>query len=126
MSKWKEQKAAEIKPVEQEKPDIPTLEEFEADMENGMEQLHQAFRDRAAKEQQRIMDVCDANYYFVVCFSNKRQLEEFCEKLKLNPDEIYIEGKEFARKVNRALQTPDTTFPKTQPFNKDYAERARK
>lgn len=123
MSKWKDQK--ETEKVNQKKPEIPTLEEFEDQMEDGMEQLHQAFRDRAAKEQQRVFDVCDADYYFVVCFSNKAQLLEFCDKLNLNPDEIYYNGKEFARKVNRALSTPDTKFPKTQPFNKDYAERAR-
>lgn len=125
MSKWQEQKEAEKKQAKTEKPEVPTLETFENEMKDGMEQMHQAFRDRAAKEQQRIFDVCDADYYFVVCFSNKGQLVEFCEKMQLNPDEIYIDGKEFARRVNRALQTPDTKFPNTQPINRDYANRAR-
>lgn len=131
MSKWRDQVQAEQKPAKGKKaqpapePENPTLEEFEQEMADSMDQLHQAFRERAAKEQQRVLDVCDSNYYFVVCFSNAQQLTEFCESVKLNPNEIYVDGREFAKKINRALKTPDTDFPKTQPFNKDYVKRAR-
>ena len=121
MSRWADQK----KPKQEEPQEPQTLEEFEEGTAAGMEKLHQAFRDRAAKEDQRVMDVVDCNYYFVVCFSNRAQLYEFCEKTGLNPDEIYIDGRAFARKINRALQTPDTKFPKVQPFNKDYVNRSR-
>ena len=101
------------------------MEEFEDDMETGMEELHGAFRQRFEKEQKRVLDVCNADYYFVVCFSNKGQLDEFCSTVGLNPDEIYYDGRVFARKINRALKTPDTVFPKILPFSKDYTERAR-
>ena len=123
MSKWADQKAAEKAKPKKREPQ--TLEEFEQATENGMEQLHQAFRDRAAKEEKRVLDVVNCDYYFVVCFSNREQLYEFCNKAGLNPDEIYIDGRTFARKINRALQTPDTKFPQTQPFNKDYVSRSR-
>ena len=132
MSKWREQMEAETKPTKgkgkaqaQQPENDPTLEEFEQEMADSMDQLHQAFRDRAAKEQQRVLDVCDSNYYFVVCFSNAQQLNEFCDSVKLNPNEIYVDGREFAKKINRALKTPDTQFPQIQPFNKDYMKRAR-
>ena len=94
-------------------------------MESDMERLHQAFRDRAAREQRRVVDVCDSNYYVVVCFSNREQLDEFCASIGLNADEIYMDGRDFAKKINRALKTPDTIFPKIQPFNRDYVRRAR-
>ena len=123
MSKWKEQKEAETK-GEKQSQDPPTLEEFEQKQADGMEQLHQAFRERAAKEEKRMLDVVNCDYYFVVCFSNRDQLYEFCERAGLNPDEIYIDGRAFAKKINRALETPDTQFPKTQPFNREYAKRA--
>lgn len=124
MSKWADQKAAEQKKQEQQPQEPQTLEEFEQATADGMEQLHQAFRDRAAKEDQRVLDVVNCDYYFVVCFSNRRQLFEFCDRTGLNPNEIYMDGREFARKINRALETPDTQFPKTQPFNRDYVKRA--
>lgn len=121
MSRWKEQKEAEKKPTP--KAD-PNLADFEKSSEEGMEQLHEAFRARAAREEQRVIDVVNCDYYFVVCFSNRDQLYEFCEKTGLNPNEIYFNGKEFARKMNRAISTPDTEFPKVQPFNKEYVKRA--
>lgn len=124
MSKWKDQKEAE-KTKQEEPQKIPTLKEFEESMDENARELHQAFRERAAREEQRVLDVVNCDYYFVVCFSNRKQLYEFCERTGLNPDEIYIDGRTFARKINRALETPDTDFPKTQPFNRDYAKRAR-
>ena len=125
MSKWKEQKAAEAKVAEKKKPEPPSLEQFEEGMASDIDALHQAFRDRAKQEEKRFSDVCDSDYYFVVCFSNNAQLVEFCESVGLNPDEIYIDGREFARKIKRALKTPDSEPARIQPFNKDYVARAR-
>ena len=123
MSRWKEQKQAEQARAEAQEQ--PTLEEFEAGMEESFDELHEAFRERFKKERARVLDVVDSNYYFCVCFSNNKQLEEFCNSVGLNPDEIYYDGREFARKIGRVLKTPDTVFPKVQPFNRDYVERAR-
>ena len=126
MSKWKEQQEAEkAKKAEREAQEPESLESFEAGALDDMEKLHQAFRERAEKENKRVIDVLNCDYYFVVCFSNRDQLYEFCERTGLNPDEIYIDGRTFARKINRALKTPDTDFPKTQPFNRDFVNRAR-
>lgn len=123
MSKWKEQKAQEAEAPENQEP--ATLEEFEQAMDESIQNLQNAFREKIVKEDKRVNDVVNCDYYFVVCFSNRDQLYEFCEGIGLNPAEIYIDGRQFARKINRALKTPDTQFPKTQPFNKDYVKRAR-
>ena len=122
MSKWADQKKAE---KTQKKQEPAQLEEFEKAMEESVNSLQTAFREKIAKEDKRVQDVCNCDYYFVVCFSNRDQLFEFCDSVGLNPNEIYFDGREFAKKINRALKTPNTEFPKTQPFNKDYVNRAR-
>ena len=124
MSKWREQKDAEST-KKQKAPETPTLEEFEEGMANDVNALQQAFRDRAKQEEKRFADVCDSDYYFVVCFSNNAQLVEFCDMVHINPDEIYIDGKELARKMKRVINTPDSPPIKVQPFNKDYVSRSR-
>lgn len=124
MSRWKEQRDAEAKPGE-DAAEIPTLEDFEEGAASDMERLHQAFRDRAAKEQKRVFDAVDSNYYFVVCFSNNEQLIEFCQTVGLNPDEIYIDGRQFAKKINRALKTSDSDFPRVKAFDREWTQRAR-
>ncbi len=119
MSKWKQQREKE-----EEENKIPTLEEFEEGMKNEITDLQQAFRDRAANEQQRFADVCDTDYYFVVFFSNYDQMVEFCDTYHLDIDDLYIDGRKLARNIGKAIKTPDSAFPKIQPFNKDYVERS--
>ena len=125
MSKWKEAKEAEAKAAEKKaEGKTPSLDELEGEMAERIDELHQAFRDRAKQEEKRFADVCDSDYYFVVCFSNNGQLNEFCESVGLDPNEIYIDGREFTRKIKKALKTPDTEPSKIQPFNRDYVARA--
>lgn len=129
MSKWREEREKEALANESKKKskkaEAPTLEEFEEGMAADLDSVHESFRARTEKENKRFADVCDSNYYFVVCFSNNAQMVEFCDMLGLNPDEIYMDGRQVARKIGRALKTPDTAFPKIQPFGKDYVQRAR-
>lgn len=125
MSKWKDQKEAEAKAAEEERL---RLEELEAAMLHDLDQeseLLKGFKERREKEDKRSKDVTDANYYFVVCFSNADQMEEFCDNFGLDSDEVYMDGREVARRFRKALKTPDSEFPRTQPFNKDYTIRAR-
>ena len=127
MSSWKEEreKEAQARQAKEVPKKKPTLEEFEEGMAEDLKNVRESFRARADKEAKRFSDVCDADYYFVVCFSNKAQMEEFCETVGLNPDEIYIDGRQFARRIGRALSAPDTQFPQIQSFGKDYVQRAR-
>ena len=124
MSRWADEKKKES--VKGKKEDIPTLADHEQAVDEAITELQQAFRDRNEKEQSRFKDVCDSNYYFVVCFSNRPQMEEFCKKVGLDSDEIYIDGREFAKKIGKALEKPDTEFPKTQAFSKSWTDRAMK
>ena len=119
MSKWKE-----IHETKQE-PTMPTLEEFEDSMEEQLDDVQKSFRDRIQKEEKRLKDACDSNYYFTVYFSNSKQLYEFCEKFGIDKDAIYVDGRKLARAMQKALDAKDTEFPATQAFNKDYVSRAR-
>ena len=82
MSKWKEARQAEQKAAEKQN-DIPSLDELEDELNEGIDTLQQAFRDRAEKEEKRFQDVCDSAYYFVVCFSNNAQLVELRQYIGL-------------------------------------------
>ena len=125
MSKWKETREAEIR-EQQEAEERQKLEDSEKELASIVEEseLLQKFKERHAKESKRRQDVTDSNYYFVVCFSNNDQLKEFCDQFGLNPDLLYMDGKYFAKNVNKALQTPDTDFPRVQAGSKDYRDRA--
>lgn len=126
MSKWKDNREAEQQTARAEQDQQPMgMEELEAAFASDIDELHRAFRERTSKENKRFKDVYDTDYYFTVCFSNQEQMVEFCESVGLNSDQIYIDGREFARKIGKALKTADTEFPKTQPFNRDYVARAR-
>ena len=118
MSKRKEQK-------QQEEQAIPTLEEFESGMLDDIDDVAKGFRERASREAQRFEDVCDTDYYFVVVFSNKTQLMEFCDKFGVDFDDLYVDGRKWARKLGKKIECQDSVFPKIQPVNKDYAARAR-
>lgn len=126
MSKWKEAKEAEER--QQEEEERLSLEQTEETYHEIVEEseLLRKFKERHEKESKRRQNVTDSNYYFVVCFSNSAQLREFCEKFRLNPDQLYVDGREFAKNVNRALSSPDTDFQTRYGGSKDYADRAMK
>ena len=131
MSRWKEIKEQKLAqavtddaPAEQD-ADYPPLEALEEDLENTLDDLSKGFRDRANQEKQRYAETCDSLYYFTVYFSNRQQMQEFCENFDMDFTQFFFDGRDIARKFKRALKTPDTTFKRTQPFNKDYLEHVR-
>lgn len=125
MSRWKKLQEENVSPA-QETDQPESLESVEQSFKDALDtdDLLKSFAERRDKERGRMADVVDTNYYFVVCFNNMNQLVEFCDTFGLNPDEIYMDGKDFARRVNRELSEPDIELPKTQPINKDYLIRS--
>ena len=125
MSRWKEQRELELKQqAEEEKAEKPTLEQIEGEFEEALDDIKKGFRQRMEKEKSRFANVCDTNYYFVVCFTNFEQLSEFCESIGQDPMLLYVDGKDFAKKINRALKTADYVPPQRQSSGKDYEARA--
>lgn len=124
MSKWKElqeQEKAKNDPVQN--GDM-TLEEVEQAFGDTMDLIKSGFRKRLNDEKQRFSDVCDTNYYFTVCFTTFEQLREFCDSIGQDPMLLYVDGKEFARNINRAIKAPDFQIPTHKPFTKEYTDRA--
>ena len=130
MSKWKEQREAEAKAeaakMQEEQNEPQNLQEIEDSFKDAFntDKLLQTFAEKRYKEAGRMDDIIDTNYYFCVCFNNFNQLCEFCENFNLNPDDIYVDGKTFAKQMKRALLEPDIELPKTQGLNKDYLARS--
>ena len=126
MSKWKEMREAEAQATieEEQVEEAPTLEDVEQGFLDTTDSLHEAFRNRAEREKKRFHDACDSNHYFTVYFTSFEQLEEFCDSVGLDPMLLYIDGREFAKRIGRALKTPDYDPPQIQPFNKDYMARS--
>lgn len=110
---------------EQAKQSDDSLEQLEKECAEELDEIAQGFRDRVKKEDKRFLDVCDSEFYFCCCFTNREQKEEFLSALGLNPDDRYIDGRELARKINKQLKAPDTEAHKTRAFDRDFIDLVR-
>ena len=126
MSKWREMKEAETQPQEViEDQEAPGMEETEQAFKEQLDEALVAFKNRREKENNRFADVTDSGYYFVVCFTSRPQMDEFCEKFGIDKELRYQDGKEIAKAFKRALTTPDPTIPREKGRSLDYISRAR-
>ncbi len=134
MSKWAEQRQREVEAQEAEKrakEEVPqgeaALEGFEQGFKDALQEARDAFNDSWKKEKDMRHSVgVDTNFYFCVYFKDFPQLKEFCDKFGLDANQIFIDGKEFSRKLGKAIQTPDPEFAKEKPLNRDYIARSMK
>ena len=88
-----------------------TIEELDA--------AKQSFARGCARRIKRFAD-SDTEYWCCICFQNRDQREELMRRLGIAPDEKYIDGREFAKAIKRALKTPDMEMKRTKPFDRDY------
>lgn len=115
---------------ENDNPKTPEVD-LSADSLEAMEQgtiaelteVESGFRERMKAENKRFRDMCDTEYWFCVCFTSREQKEEFLQKIGIDTDLKYIDGKDMARAYRKAIQTPDMEFAKIRPFDKDYLNR---
>lgn len=103
-----------------------TLGQLEAQCESELGEVESSFRERLKNENQRFRDMCDTEYWCCLCFTSRAQKEEFLKSLGLDPEEKYIDGKEFARAVKRPVKTPDLKFAKIGKGSRDYLDRVMK
>lgn len=116
MGYWDKETKAEMQADE---PEI-SLEELEQTSLKEIQEVEAGFRERMKQENDRFRDMCDTEYWFCVCFTSRKQKEEFLEKIGIETDLKYIEGKEMARAYKRALKTPDLEFAKVRPFDQEF------
>lgn len=103
-----------------------TLEQVESETLDELSEVEKSFRERMANENKRFRDMCDTEYWVAVCFTNREQKEEFLRSLDLPIEEKYIDGREMARKINRAIKTPDLKFAKISKPNKSLMDRIKR
>lgn len=103
-----------------------SLDQLEAQCEVELGEVEASFRERLKAENQRFRDMCDTEYWCCLCFTSRAQKEEFLASLGLDPEEKYIDGKEFARAVKRPVKTPDLKFAKIGKGSRDYLDRVMK
>lgn len=116
MGYWDKGTKAEMQTDE---PEI-SLEALEQASLKEIQEVEAGFRERMKQENDRFRDMCDTEYWFCVCFTSRAQKEEFLNKIGIEADLKYVEGKEMARAYKRCLKTPDLEFAKTRPFDRDF------
>lgn len=114
----------EPKTPEPEEEQEDSLEALEGDCLKEMDEVSKGFRERMKAENERFRDMCDTEYWFCVCFTSRAQKEELLRALRMDPDEKYVDGREMAKAVRKALRTPDLEFAKVRPYDKDFSDRA--
>lgn len=103
-----------------------TLDELEETTLEELDEVKKGFRERMKEENKRFRDMCDTEYWCCLCFTSRAQKEEFLKSLGLDPEEKYIDGREFARAVKRPVKTKDLEFSKIKTCAKEYSDIAMK
>lgn len=103
-----------------------TLEQVESETLDELSEVEKSFRERMVNENKRFRDMCDTEYWVAVCFTSREQKEEFLRSLDLPIEEKYIDGREMARKINRAIKTPDLKFAKISKPSKALMDRIKR
>lgn len=121
MGYWDRQtpKKPEVEPVAED-----SLENLEAEGLEAVGDIEKSFRERMKQENSRFRDMCDTEYWFCVCFTSREQRNEFLEKIGIDPELKYIDGREMAKAYRKSIKTPDLEFAQTRPFDKEYIDRA--
>lgn len=122
MGYWDKEKIVE--PEVEEEDTGMTLEELEQGSLEDLGEVEKSFRERMKQENSRFRDMCDTEYWFAVCFTSRAQKEEFLEKIGMDTDLKYIEGREMAKAFRKSIKTPDLEFAQIRPFDKEYLNRS--
>lgn len=101
------------------------LEQLEAEGFEAVSEIEKSFRERMKQENSRFRDMCDTEYWFAVCFTSREQRNEFLEKIGIDPELKYIDGREMAKAFRKSIKTPDLEFAQIRPFDKEYLKRVR-
>lgn len=72
--------------------------DYEVDAGEELDDSRRAFRERAAKEQERFAAVTDSEFWVAVCFATREHKEAFLAALYLHDDK-YVNGHELARQL---------------------------
>jgi hypothetical protein len=87
-------------------------QDIEQDSLDEVNEVISSFSKRGEDEQKKFKDNVDANYFTVISFNNKEQLDEFLKKIKINvPDRQYINGLTLAKALGIEITSPSREAP---------------
>lgn len=122
MGYWEKKTPVE---TENEESEAVDLEQLESEGLEAVGEIEKSFRERMKQENSRFRDMCDSEYWFAVCFTSREQRNEFLEKIGIDPELKYIDGREMAKAYRKSIKTPDLEFAQIRPFDKEYLKRVR-
>lgn len=79
--------------------------------EKAIEELPNAFAERAKEEQRRFVQATDSEYWFCVCFTTREEKEEFLRKAGLfEHGDKYLDGRVVAEALGVKLSSESARF----------------
>ena len=90
--------------------------DIEAVAEAEISDALRAFKAKSTREDARVLDATDSEFWIAVCFQNRKQKEEFLKKIgqDLALADKYLDGMEVARLLGITLETPFEQMPKAK------------
>lgn len=80
--------------------------------QDAKDELNTVMNDKRKAESKMMQDNTDANYFTVVTFNNRSQLEEFLQKAGIETkDNQYIDGIALAKAMGIEIETPSKPAP---------------
>jgi LPS O-antigen subunit length determinant protein (WzzB/FepE family) len=81
----------------------------------------EGFRRRAERENQRMTDAIDSEYWVALCFQTREQKEEFLHKAGLiDLGDKYLDGMKVARALKIKLSSRVPDLPQPRKFDDEY------
>jgi hypothetical protein len=88
-----------------------------------MNAILQGFKSRSEREDQRVLDATDSEYWVALCFQTREQKEEFLTKLRLiDLGDKYIDGMKAAKVLGVKLESRIPDMPRHRPFDREYLD----
>jgi hypothetical protein len=93
----------------------------EAASEAELSELLEGFKNRANRENDRMLEATDSEFWFCVCFQTREQKEEFLTKSNLmDVGDKYLDGMLVAEELKIKLTSRVPDMPKHRAFDKEY------
>lgn len=98
-------------PAESPLDGIPPQGGLEAETKAELSATLKAFKDRKADERKQMLDTCDSEYWFCVCFQNRDQKEAFLKAMKwFEHGDKYLDGTYLAKRAGIELPPSSVRF----------------
>lgn len=98
---------------------------FADDTKQELNELQQAFKNAADRENTRFWDAVDSEFWFAICFQTREQKEEFLQALKLlDLGDKYLDGMKVAKRLQITLKSRVPHIAKLKESDKSLEELA--